>query len=287
VTIGREAGLPVQISHLKLALRSLHGQADRLLTLLDEARAAGIDVTADLYPYPYWQSTLTVMFPERDFTDLRAARYAVEELAAPEGMLIPVFAPEPALAGRTLAEIAALRGTDPATTLVDLIREAEALRAELGPGAEVESVIATSMTEADIERLMAWPHINFCTDGELAGTHPRGYGSFTRVLGRYVRERGVLSLEEAVRRMTSQAAANLGLADRGRIAVGAAADLVLLDPATVLDLATPAQPQLASTGIETVWVDGRPVWHEGQPTGRLPGRVLRRAPAPAERKETP
>jgi N-acyl-D-amino-acid deacylase len=255
--------------------------------LLDEARAAGVEVTADIYPYPYWQSTLTVMFPERDFADLRAARYAVEELAAPEGMLIPVFAPEPALAGKTLAEIAALRGTDPATTLVGLIREAEALRAELGPGAAVESVIATSMTEADIERLMAWPHINFCTDGELAGTHPRGYGSFTRVLGRFVRERGVLSLEEAVRRMTSQAAANLGLPDRGRIEAGAAADLVLFDPATVLDRATPAAPRAASTGIATVWVNGRPVWHEGQPSGRLPGRVLHRAPAPAERKESP
>ena len=94
-------------------------------------------------------------------------------------------------------------------------------------------------------------------------------------------------LEEAVRRMTSQAAANLGLPDRGRIEEGAAADLVLFDPATVLDRATPAEPQLASIGIGTVWVNGRPVWHEGRPSGRLPGQVLRRAQEPADRKENP
>ncbi len=133
LTIGREAAVPVQISHVKLALRSLHGQADRLLATLDEARAAGIDVTADIYPYTYWQSTLTVMFPDRDFEDRQAALFAVEELAAPEDMLIPVFAPDPSLAGKTLAEIAAQRGTDPATTLMDLIREAEALRKARGP----------------------------------------------------------------------------------------------------------------------------------------------------------
>jgi N-acyl-D-amino-acid deacylase len=276
VTIGREAGLPVQISHLKLAMRSLHGDAERLLATLDAARAEGVEITADIYPYPYWQSTLTVMFPERNFADPEAARFAVEELAAPEDMLIPVFAPEPELAGLTLAEIAQRRGSDPATTLMALIREAEALRPRLGPDAEVESVIATSMTEADIERLMAWPHINICTDGELDGTHPRGYGSFTRVLGRSVRERGVLSLEEAVRRMTSQAAANLGLADRGRLEAGAAADLVLFDPDTVLDRATPDDPHAISRGIHSVWVNGRPVWQDGQPAGRLPGRVLRR-----------
>ena len=113
LTIGREAGLPVQISHIKLALRSLHGQAEKLISTLDEARASGIDVTADIYPYTYWQSTLTVMFPDRNYADRQAAEYAVEELAAPEDMLIPVFAPEPALAGKTLAQIAALRGTDP------------------------------------------------------------------------------------------------------------------------------------------------------------------------------
>ena len=213
LTIGREAGLPVQVSHIKLALRSLHGQTEKLLGMLDEARAEGIDVTADIYPYTYWHSTLTVMFPKRDFEDRDEATFVVQEMTSPEGMLIPVFEPEPALAGKTLAEISALRGTDPATTLIDLIREAETLRAERkakGEDDDVESVIAVSMQEADIERLMAWPYINFCTDGGLDGSHPRGFGSFPRVLGRYVRERQVLTLEDAIRKMTTQAASNVG-----------------------------------------------------------------------------
>jgi N-acyl-D-aspartate/D-glutamate deacylase len=282
LTIGREAALPVQISHIKLALRSLHGQADRLLSTLDEARAAGIDVTADIYPYTYWQSTLTVMFPDRDFEDRRAALFAVEELAAPEDMLIPDFAPDPSLAGKTLAEIAALRGTDPAATLMDLIREAEALRKSLGPDdgeVEIESVIATSMQEADIERLMTWPFMSFCTDGELDGTHPRGFGSFPRVLGRDVRELKVLTLEDAIRKMTSQAAANVGLRERGRLEPGSFADLVLFDPETVLDRATAEAPQATSVGVETVWVNGRIVYEDGRPSGRTPGRVLRRPPS--------
>jgi N-acyl-D-amino-acid deacylase len=281
VAIGREAGLPVQVSHIKLALRSLHGQTDRLFETLDQARAEGIDVTADIYPYTYWQATLTVMFPERNFEDPEAARFAVEELAAPEDMLIPVFEPDPSLAGKTLAEIAVIRGTDPPTTLMDLIREAEALRKKKGTAGEeddVESVIAVSMKEADIEKLIAWPFINFCTDGELDGTHPRGFGSFPRVLGRYVRELHVLTLEDAIRKMTSQAASNVGLRERGRIESGSLADLVLFDPETVLDRATAQEPQATSVGIEMVWVNGRIVFEDGRPSGRWPGRVLRRGP---------
>jgi len=284
LTIGREARLPVQISHIKLALRSLQGQAEKLIATLDEARASGVDVTADIYPYTYWQSTLTVMFPDRDYSDRQAALFAVEELAAPEDMLIPVFAPEPALAGKTLAEIAAQRGTDPADTLIDLIREAETWRAARGSNGgidiDVESVIATSMDEADIDRLLAWPFTNICTDGELDGSHPRGFGSFPRVLGRFVRERHILTLEDAIHKMTGRAAANLGIPDRGRIAPGAVADLVLFDPDTVLDRATPESPQTTSVGIEVVWVNGRPVWQDGQTSGRRPGRVLRREPIP-------
>jgi N-acyl-D-amino-acid deacylase len=283
LVIGREAGIPVQISHIKLAMRSLHGQADELLRILDGAREEGIDVTADIYPYTYWQSTLTVMFPERDFEDRGAATFAVEELSSPEDMLIPKFEPDPSLAGKTLAEIAALRGTDPATTLIDLIREAEALRAESrskGEDDDVETVIAVSMTEPDIERLMRWPFVDFCTDGELDGAHPRGFGSFPRVLGRYVRERGVLSLEDAIHKMTSQAAANVGLRERGQISAGMFADLVALDPDTVLDRATAEEPHATSIGIEKVWVNGHIVYEDGHPSGRKPGRVLRRESSP-------
>jgi N-acyl-D-amino-acid deacylase len=279
LAIGREAGLPVQVSHLKLAMTSLHGQTDRLLEIFDEARAGGIDVTADIYPYTYWQSTLTVMFPDRDFEDPVAATFAVEELASPEDILIPVFEPEPSLAGKTLAEISTLRGTDPATTLIDLIRESEALRAKMGPEGEddaIESVIAVSMKESDIERLLTWPSINICTDGELDGAHPRGFGSFPRVLGRYVRERQVLTLEQAVHLMTDRSATNMGLHQRGRIEPGAFADIVLFDPDTVTDRATTDDPHKVSTGIEEVWINGHMAYKDGTITWSRHGKVLRR-----------
>jgi N-acyl-D-amino-acid deacylase len=281
VEIGRQAEVPVRVSHLKLALRSLHGQTDRLLEILDQARADGIEITADIYPYTYWQSTLTVMFPERNFEDREEANFVVEELTSPEGMLIPEFEPDPSLAGKTLAEIAALRGTDPATTLIDLIREAEALRAERkaeGEDEDVESVIAVSMTEADVERLMSWPYINFCTDGGLVGTHPRGFGSFPRVLGHYVRERQVMTLEEAIHKMTASAASSHGIPDRGRIEPGAYADLVLFDPETVADRATTDDPHARASGIARVWVNGHSVYPDGTEGGRRYGRVLRRQP---------
>jgi N-acyl-D-amino-acid deacylase len=281
VEIGRQAQVPVRVSHLKLAMRSSHGQTDRLLGILDQARAEGIEITADIYPYTYWQSTLTVMFPDRDYEDREAALFAVEELTTPEDMLIPDFEPDPSLAGKTLAEISALRGTDPATTLIDLIREAEALRAERkaeGKDEDVESVIAVSMTEADVERLMTWPHINFCTDGGLVGTHPRGFGSFPRVLGHYVRERQVMTLEEAIHKMTAGAASSHGIDDRGKIEPGMCADLVLFDPETVADRATTDEPHARSAGIEKVWVNGRLAYSEGQGSERRHGRVLRHQP---------
>jgi N-acyl-D-amino-acid deacylase len=281
LAIGRQAQVPVRISHLKLAMTSSHGQTDRLLGMLDQAREEGIEVTADIYPYTYWQSTLTVMFPDRDYENREAALFAVEELSSPGNMLIPDFEPDPSLAGKTLSEIAAIRGTDPATTLMDLIREAESLRKEKkaqGEDEDVESVIAVSMTENDIEKLMAWPHINFCTDGELDGAHPRCYGSFPRVLGRYVRERHVLTLEQAIHRMTDLAATSNGIQERGRIEPGEFADLVLFDPETVLDRATTDEPHATSVGIEMVWVNGRIVFEDGRPSGSRPGRVLRRVP---------
>ena len=276
LTIGREAEIPVNIMHVKLAMQSSQGKADELLQILDKARDDGVQVTADIYPYTYWQSTLTVLFPERDFQNPEAAQFAVTEVSLPEGMLIPRFAPEPALEGKTLAEIAVLRGTDSAQTLMDLIAEAEAYEEKTGED-DVETVIAVSMSEADIERLMQWPWTNICTDGELSGAHPRGYGTFTRVLGRYVRERQVLSLESAIHKMTGLSATTLGLSDRGRIKPGMAADLVLFDPDTVLDRATTDYPHDVSQGIETVWVNGGVVWHDGLPTNRRPGSVLRRA----------
>ncbi|MEO8138456.1 MAG: D-aminoacylase [Gemmatimonadota bacterium] len=274
ITIGREAKLPVQISHIKLAMRPLWGHADSLVALLDAARREGIQITADIYPYPYWHSTLTVLFPKRDFTDRAEAEIAVNQVSTPQGLRLGTYRPNPEFAGLTLAEIAPKLGMDSVSALIELVRRAEAMRAE-GMD-DVENVIGTSMTEPDIERLLQWSEMSFCTDGELDGTHPRGFGSYPRLLGRYVRERGVLSLPEAVRRATGLAAEHVGISDRGRIQAGQMADLVLFDPAAIIDRATTDDPHALSVGIVTVWVNGEVVFTEGRTTGRHPGMVLRR-----------
>ena len=274
IDIGRQARLPVQVSHTKLAMKSLWGRGDSLIAVLDRARSSGIDLTADVYPYRYWQSGLTVLFPERNFSDRAAAQFALEEVSPPNEITLTRYDPHPEYAGHTVAEVAQMRGTDPATTLMWLVNEAEDA-AKTGQPAE-ETIIAASMEEQDIARIIAWPWANICTDGELDGKHPRGFGSFTRVLGRYVRERHVVTLPEAIRKMTSLAATNVGIADRGRIAPGMAADLVLFDPSTVLDRATPADPHALSTGILKVWVNGVLTYDNGRVTSERAGRVLRR-----------
>ncbi len=272
IRIGREAGVPVQISHMKLAMKGLWGDAERLLDRLDRARRDGVEITADVYPYTFWQSTMTVLIPERDFEDRSAFEFALRELAPPEGILLARYEPEPAYEGRTLAEVASERGEDPVDTYMALTQEA------VGQDAE-ESIIATSMAEEDVVRLLRWPYANVASDGALRGGHPRGFGSFTRVVGPWVRE-GRLTLEEAVHKSTALAAAHVGLPERGVIRPGAPADLVLFDPATVGDRATPDDPWAVSTGIHRVWVGGEVVYTaEDGATGARPGRVLRRTGA--------
>jgi N-acyl-D-amino-acid deacylase len=277
LNIGKVTGMPVQLSHAKLAMRRLWGQADSLIRLLDSARAEGVKVTLDVYPYLYWQSTLRVLFPEGNYADLREARFVLDQVAPAEGLLLGRFDADTSYVGKTVAQIAALRRRDAAVTLVALLRESEG---------QEESVIGTSMIEADLERLLAWPWANICTDGELAGRHPRGYGSFPRVLGRYVRERRVVPLEEMIRKMTSLAAHNTGLTRRGELRPGWYADLVLFDPGTVSDRATTSAPQALSTGIARTWVNGVEVYRAGASTGARPGQALRRSAAPPHRAAT-
>ena len=274
IRIGRDAQLPVQVSHIKLAERSLWGEADSLLRTLDRARESGVDITADVYPYTYWQSGITVLFPARKFDDRAAAAYALREVAAADGITLTGFAPDTTLEMHTVAEIARRRGVDDTTALMQLTQESVAYESRTGD--ETGRIIATGMDERDVGRLIAWPHANICSDGELAGEHPRGYGTFTRVLRRYVRERHELSWAGAVHKMTALAAAHVGLAGRGTIAPGSAADLVLFDTATVADRATPAAPLTPSTGIRRVWVNGVVVYDGKEPTGARPGHVLRR-----------
>jgi N-acyl-D-amino-acid deacylase len=279
ILIGREAGLPVQISHMKLAAVNIWGQADRVLRRLEAARAEGIEVTADVYPYTYWQSTLTVLLPDRDFDDLDAARFALENLAPADGLTLTDYAPDPGLVGMTVAEIAAVRGKSNEETYLQLIRDAyegftiEELTAMEEPR---ESVIGVSMSEQDVAALVAWRHSNICSDGATQG-HPRGHGAFPRAIRKYVREQEIVTLPDMIRKMTSLSAEHVGIAGRGLIVPGFAADLVLFDPDTISDNATIEHHDRLSGGITHVWVNGEMVWHNQQSTGARPGVFVARA----------
>lgn len=275
IEIGRQADLPVQVSHIKLAMSRLWGRAGEIIAKMDAARAEGVRISADIYPYRYWQSNMMVLLPGRDITDRAEVEFALSELAPPQGLWFTQYDPNPDYVGRTLAEVALLRDSDPATTFMELIAESEAMSRETGQGAD--QIIGTSMQEKDIELLMLWPHSNFCSDGSLADLHPRGAGSFSRILGRYVRERGLMSLEEAVHKMTGLAAVHMGIGDRGVIRAGAAADLVLFDPESIIDNATPQDPSALSSGISRVWVNGRVVFDAGSDTGLRSGKFIARA----------
>ncbi len=272
IRIGSEAQLPVQVTHIKLAMNRWWGQAERLLTRLDEARSSGVDITADIYPYRAWSTSftwLTTVFPDRDLDRRDGAEYILRDLLSPGDVLLPEFLPEPAYSGLTLAEIAEIRGADAETTLMEL------LKADTEMGGE-SPMIGFAMDEPDIEAIMAWPHTVICTDGGLAGSHPRGFGAFTRFLGRYVRDRNVVSLEEGIRKLTSLSARHLGITGRGSIQEGYYADLVLFDPETVIDRSTYEDPQVPSLGVEKVWVNGQLVFDGGRTTGNRPGRPVLR-----------
>jgi len=270
IEIGRVTGMPVQVSHIKLAMKSLWGMAPEVIGKLDAARQEGIDITADIYPYTYWQANMMVLIPSRDLNARDEYEFALNEITPAEGFWLTRFDPQPEYIGKKLSEIAVLRGTDPVTTMMQLTAESVAW----GEGAD--TMIGTSMTEEDIRQLFTWPHANLCTDGSLDDLHPRGSGSFPRVLGRYVREQKLMSLEEAVHKMSGLSASHMGMTRRGLIRPGMAADLVLFDPDTVMDHATPAEPQAHNSGIISVWVNGTKVFDNGAPTGQFPGHVIRR-----------
>lgn len=275
ILIGRETGMPVQISHFKLAMTPLWGRADELLARLDSARADGVKISADIYPYEYWQSTMMVLLPNRDYSDRAAVEEVLDTIAPADGIWMTRFEPRPEFVGKSLVEIASILELDYPATFMTLARMADEW--QQANGERAEAIIGTSMNADDIATLMAWPHTNICSDGGLRDRHPRGAGTFPRVLGRYGRERDVLSLSSAVHKMTGLAAANVGLKDRGLIEAGTIADLVLFDPATVVDNATPDSPAALSTGITAVWVSGVQVFRDGATTTARPGKVIRRA----------
>jgi len=247
-----------------------------VIAKLNAARAEGIKVTADVYPYEYWQSTLTVLFPKRDFTDITAARFALTHLTTPEGMRLGVYAPNPAYVGKTIADIAAERHEEPAATYLWLIQTAEAWKAAHPNGGRAEAVIGTAMSTKDVEDFVAWDQSNLCSDGMIGSRHPRGSGAFAKALRLYVHEHHRLTLGQAVRKLSALSAEHVGLAGRGLIKPGYKADLVLFDPATIADKATVENPGALAVGVSDVWVNGVPVWHKGRATGAYPGQFLRR-----------
>lgn len=272
--IGEEADIPVQISHIKLASVDLWGQAARILKRLDVARAAGIDVTADIYPYTYWEASLSVLLPNRDFNDLEAANYVLEKLAPAPGLTLTYYEPDPELVGKNIAQIATATGQSEAETFLKLLRDA--YDSEPNDDDHLfsrDSVMGVSMTEEDIAELIAWPHTNICSDGGTQG-HPRGFGAFPRAIHEYVVKKKIVSLEEMIRKMTSLSASHLGLKNRGSIELGYAADLVLLDINTLKDNASIADNSALSTGIVGVWVGGERVWNNAAPTGVYPGKFI-------------
>lgn len=274
ITIGRETKVPVQVSHMKLAMRGLWGKADSALQILNKAREQGINISADVYPYPYWSSTITVLFPDRNFTDEREAAFILREVTTPEGIIFSNHEPNPEYNGKSLADVAALLKLTPEKTLIKLIQDLERCQktnADCG-----SSIVATSMTEPDIQKIMQWPNTSICSDGASSGRHPRGFGAFTHVLGKYVRSDSALSLEQAIHKMTTLSANQMNIETRGIIKPGYYADLVLFNPATVSDQSTIQQPQQISTGIQRVWVNGKTVLVDGKATGKRSGRVIRR-----------
>ncbi|GAO53331.1 MULTISPECIES: amidohydrolase family protein [unclassified Novosphingobium] len=274
--LGEKTGVPVQISHLKLGLVDRWGDAGKVLAKLDAARARGIKVTADVYPYEYWQSTLTVLFPKRDFTDIAAARFALTHLTTPAGMLLGFYAPNPAYVGHTIADIAAERHEEPAATYLWLIQTAQAWRKAHPDADRVEAVIGTAMSPADVADFIAWPNSNICSDGMVGSRHPRGAGAFAKVLRLYVREQHRLTLPEAIHKMTALSAEHIGLEGRGLIKPGYKADLVLFNPDTIADHATVENPGALATGVSDVMVNGVMVYREGKATGSYPGQFLKR-----------
>jgi dihydroorotase/N-acyl-D-amino-acid deacylase len=293
--IARETPIPTEIYHLKTAGRAQWGRMPSVLKRIEQARAEGLDVTADQYPYTASSNNLDASMPvwmreggrERMLERLRdpqaRAKVRAEYAAAPAAerdwpsrvLITAVLNPELGrYAGRTIEEIARAEGKDPLDAVMDI------LLADRGNTGRV----TFSMSEDDVRAALEHPLVSFCTDsggraidGPLSRdkSHPRAWGSATRILGKYVREEKLLTLEEAIRKMTSQPAARVGLADRGLLRAGMAADVVAFDPLTVRDRATYEQPSQYSEGVPYVAVNGQLVVDEGRLTEARPGRPLR------------
>ncbi len=264
IRIGTEAKLPVHISHIKMGNSSVWGKSADAIAIINGARNSGQDVTADAYPYTAWASTITVLVPSRKHDDPAEIQKGINAIGGADKVLITTSREFPAYEGKTLEEAAALNGKSPVETYIEIVKKGGA------------GVIGYGMNEADVKAFYQTPWVMVSSDGGIGSRHPRGTGTFPRVLGRFVRENKWFTIEEAVRKMSSAPADRLGIKDRGRIKKGLKADLVLFDANTVVDNATFISPQLTSGGIRSVFVNGSKAWDGEKTTGRLSGYILRR-----------
>ncbi len=289
ITIARRAEVPAEIYHLKASRPENWHKLDEAIARVEAARAEGLRITADIYTYPASSTGLDAAMPtwvqegghdawvERlQDPEIRERVRQEMDLISPEKMLLVAFKSEALkpLTGQTVAQVAAMRGTTPEDTVMDLVIEDDS---RVG-------TIYFSMSEENVRKKVALPWVSFGSDAAAptaegvfleSNTHPRAYGTFARLLGRYVREEGVVPLAEAIRRLTSFPAANLGLEGRGSLAPGYFADVVVFDADTIIDQATFENPHRYATGVHQVFVNGTQILKEGDPTGATPGRVVR------------
>ena len=301
VRIGREAGVPAEIYHLKAAGESNWGKEDQAIARIEKARNEGLKVTADMYTYtagatgfdaciPPWARDggydalfRRIQDPEtrpKIIADMRRPAEGWENLCraagSPERLLMVEFKTDALkpLTGKTLAEAAKTRGTDPESTILDLVLQD---RTRIG-------VVFFLMSEDNVRKQVRLPWVSFGSDAASmspedpftrSSTHPRAYGNFARLLGRYVRDEKLVSLEDAVRRLSALPAENLGLDRRGRLAPGMFADVAVFDPATIADRATFEKAHQYAVGMRHVFVNGVQVLKDGEHTGATPGRALK------------
>ncbi|HSR14778.1 MAG TPA: amidohydrolase family protein, partial [Gemmatimonadales bacterium] len=301
IHIAAVAGIPAEIYHLKAGGEPNWGKMDALLAKVDSARAAGLAITACMYPYTAGATGLDAAMPpwvqeggydawaarlrdpairQRVLREMRTPTDAWENLmlltgSADRVLLIGFKADSlKPLTGKTLAEVARMRGTSPEEAAMDLV---------IADGSRVGTAYFL-MSEENIRRQFARPWVSLCSDAESpapegpflkSNPHPRAYGTFARFLGKYVRDEGVMPLEEGIRRLTSLPAGNLKIRRRGTLAPGYFADVVVFRPDSIIDHATFDQPHQYATGVVHVFVNGTQVLRDGEHTGALPGRVVR------------
>jgi N-acyl-D-amino-acid deacylase len=294
IDVGRRAGVAVEISHLKAAGRPNWPKMAQAIEMIEAARAEGLDVTADMYPYPAGSTALSSLLPDWAHAGGRPAllgrlhdpgerarlRAALDGpgLARDAGwdhIVISAYPPHPAYEGRSLADVAAARKAEPAEALLDVLRDGET----------EGDMILFMMSEDNVALGLGQPWVMIGSDGEGRAAegpyssgkpHPRNYGTVPRFLGHYVRERRLLSLEAAVQKLTSAAAGKLGVGDRGVVRAGAFADLVVFDAGRITETSTFAEPHRYPDGIPWVLVNGEAVVAAGRHTGVRSGRIVGR-----------